>query len=316
MKYNFIKSLVLITGLSFVGCTNVEDETSFAVNDKPTLTVLNNQVTVMEGEDIVLNFTTDYQISSASDFKVDLLFDTADEDDVSMVLDEATLAIEAWGPDGYKFSYPAFTTNYTLTIGSAIIDALADGGDKFQIKISSMGNMLTKINPDNQIIDVTIESVPNLFVAELDWDYGYFDAAGDEVDLDFDIEVYDSGFNLYDDSYYDHPERITFDASTPDGDYYILAELYSTMDAVPSTDPIPSTITFNKETYSESVDLSSFFNTQDGGLAEGNANFYVMFSVNKTGNVYTVLDQNGDTVVSGRQSSIAQILANKAGRKK
>lgn len=309
MKYNFIKSLVLITGLSFVACTNVEDDTSFSSVNKPTLSVVDTDLTVMEGDDIVLNFTSDFQISMASDIKVDLLFnDTADANDVMIDLETATLEIEAWGPNGYKFSYPGFTDTYSLTIGSATLDALADGGDHFQIKISSMGNMYTKVDDNTQIIDVTITTVPDILVMELDWAYGYVDGAGDEVDLDFDIEVYDGGFGFYDYSYDYHPERVIFDNSTPDDTYYVLAELWSTNGAVASTDPIPSTMTFNKDSWSESVDLTSYFNTADGGLGDGNGSAYVMFVVTKTGNYYEVEDDMGNPIASGRLADIANII--------
>lgn len=309
MKYNFIKSLVLITGLSFVACTNVEDDTSFSTVNKPTLSVVDTDLTVMEGDDIVLNFTTDFQISSASDIKVDLLFnDTADADDVTINLETASLQFEAWGPDGYKFAYPEFTNSYSLTIGSATLDALADGGDHFQIKVSSMGNMATKVDENTQIIDVTITTVPDILVMELDWAWGYVDGAGDEVDLDFDIEVYDGGFGFYDYSYSDHPERVIFDNSTPDDTYYVLAELWSASGAVPTTDPIPSTMTFNKDSWSETVDLSSYFNTADGGADDGNPNYYVLFSVEKVGNYYTIEDDMGNPIASGRLADLSSII--------
>src|SRR5690606_15752288 len=333
MKYN--KLSILGLSLLFVSqaCTNIDDEVSYSSGEKPIVTVNSTSISVNEGEDIILSLTSSFAYNSDMDFKIEVIGGTADILDVLYnESDEAAPPVlgmikatginpDASGVDGYRFFMPATQTNFNITIGSAVLDYVPEGAETFQIKLTSTGNKYGLVDTNTEIIDVTINDVNtfNPYVANdmLEITLNWASLPSYLGDLDFDIEVYDSGLNPYDDSYYDHPEMITFDSSTPDDTYFIIVEFFSNM-GLETEGYIPLRLSFTKPGgWSQSVDIDKFSSVDGGYYDNGYTNpfsdesFIKIFMVEKNGDQYTVYDEDSNEIASGRQANIANLLKDK-----
>lgn len=324
-KFNYLLGAMALA-LSIQSCTNIDDELEYASVDKPVISAESTNITVNEGDDIVLNFTADKAINQDMTFKVEIVADGIDaydvifnvaDDEVAGGLTYAYFSQVAWGADGYSFNFPAYQTAYSVTLGTTVMDLIPEGVETFQVKILSMGNKQGLVDASSEYITVNINDVNSFepYQAEdtLEVTLNWISPNGGD-DYDFDIEVYDSSFGFYDYSYYDHPEKVVFDSSTPDDTYFVLVEFYSAM-GNDQEGYIPVRTTFTKPGYfTQSVYADDVFNTDLGGADDGNDDYYIIYYVTKSGNQYTIEDDNG-VIAEGRQAAIAKILAAKAGRK-
>lgn len=311
IKYKFsILALLSVTAV-FLACN--DDVEDLGKKEKPVLTANGpTSVTVTEGNDAVLKFKLNKAINEPIQYRLVILNEDSsatDQDDYVIPgcrsNDPDCVAIEEnGGPVGYIFEIPAYTTEYDVNI-ETIFDDFAEQSETLKLKVISNRTLLGTV--DELYFDITINNAAtNDLNIRFNWN-GSFTSGGEEVDncdLDLDLELYDSAGDIIDDSYFDCPEQLILDSATlADGTYTLVASLWTTAGYSENIN-IPAILTFIKPgtAFNESYDLSSSFPMQDGGIADGNPNAGVEYTIVKAGTTYTITDANGNTVFEGRQS--------------
>lgn len=298
-KIKNILSLTLLSTLIFIGC-NSDDLTnrSNIVAAEGVVATVNfgfeNNVNALEVDEPVLTYTISLNKPQVSDVKVY----------VSVTGGTATLE------DDYSYDtevvIAANTTSATGTI-SIVKDAIYEVTENLTIKIGDNRTANATLVPVERTINI-INYVSNDLEATLDWS-GTFTSGGESVDfceLDMDLEVYnDTDPAPINTSYSSCPEHVTFSADLPDGSYFLICSIYSTVGYSEMVN-IPASMTFSKNgsNFSETFDISSFFPMQDGGFEEGNPNYYYFYTVVKSGTTYTILDQDSNQIAQGRKANI------------
>ena len=314
-KINQFKYIILGTislGMLIVACN--DDVEDLGKKDKPVLTANGpTAITVSEGTDAVLKFKLSRAISEPIQYRLVILNDEStatDQDDYVIPgcrsNDPDCVAIEEnGGPVGYIFEIPEFTTEYEVNVAT-IFDDLAEIPETLKLKVISNRTLLGVV--DELYYTVTINnSATNDLNVRLNWD-GTFMSGGNEIDncdLDMDLELYDSSFNLLDFSYSDCPEDLVLNTATlPNGTYYLDASLWTTAGYLENVN-IPARITFIKPgtAFNQTYNLSSLFPMQLGGLDDGNPNAIIEYTIVKNGNVYTITDPNNIIVFQGRHAA-------------
>jgi hypothetical protein len=310
---NYKYSILAILSLTMVFIACNDDVEDLGKKEKPVLTANGpTSITVSEGNDAVLKFKLNKAINEPIQYRLVILNDESsatDQDDYVIPgcrsNDPDCVAIEEnGGPVGYIFEIPAYTTEYDVNIAT-IFDDLGEQAETLKLKVISNRTLLGTVDELYYTVTLNNSATNNLNV-RFNWN-GTFTSGGEEVDncdLDLDLELYDSGGNLLDTSYFNCPESLILDTATlADGTYTLFASLWTTAGYSENIN-IPATITFIKPgtAFNESYDLSSFFPMQDGGLADGNPNAGVEYTIVKLGTTYTITDANGDTVFQGRHS--------------
>lgn len=321
---NYKYSLLAILSLTTVFMACDDDVEDLGKKEKPVLTANGpTDITVSEGIDAVLKFKLNKAINEPIQYRLVILNDESsatDQDDYVIPgcrsNDPDCVAIEEnGGPVGYIFEIPEYTTEYEVNIAT-IFDDLGEVPEKLKLKVISNRTLLGVVDELYYTININ-NSVSNDLNIRLNWS-GTFMSGGNEIDncdLDMDLELYDSSFNIIADSYSSCPESIIIDtATTPNGTYYLAASLWTTAGFLETVN-IPAKISFLKPgTASNSTfDLSSSFPMQAGGLTDGNSNAVVVYTIVKSGTTYTITDSNGATVFQGR---LANKIKNKSKNKK
>lgn len=319
-------SLVAVFLLGLITFSCQDDDDSIARRGKPALSILSNSVTVTEGETAVFTLDVEYAVSEKIDIRVDILdadgnpVVTAEGDPTtgngfydrvqfeSIEVPYPTWFESGWfqygylGGTGYVASYPPFTETIELNI-ETLQDFIQDGTQTINLRLSGTSLMNATIQEDITVI--VNDFTGNNLVARLNWAGDYLDSAADPCDidagLDLDLElIYDGAYVQT--SYNDCPEQLTILSSDTDGIYTIDASFW-TANGNTSVDGnnVPVSIDFMKDgVFLESVDLSSLFPLNDGGLNDGNGNAITSFSVEKNGNTYTITDSNNTQIAQGR----------------
>ncbi|WP_040278754.1 hypothetical protein [Psychroserpens damuponensis] len=331
--------LIIVFMLSL--CTfSCEDDDSIARRGKPALTILNNSVTVTEGEIAVFTLDVEYGVSEKIDIRIDIL-DTDGNPVVTanptngdattgdgfydrVLFDAIEVPYPTWfesgyfeygyqGGSGYIASFPAFTETIELNI-ETLQDFIQEGTETINLRLSATSLMEATIQEDISII--INDYVGNDLIANLNWAGDYLDSGADPCDidagLDLDLELIYDG-NYIQTSYNNCPEQLIILSSDADGTYTIDASFW-TANGNTSIDSnnIPVSIEFMKDgVFFESVDLSSLFPLNDGGLNDGNGNAITSFSVEKNGNTYTITDSNNAQIAQGRFSDYRLSLEEK-----
>ncbi|MFD2915389.1 hypothetical protein [Psychroserpens luteus] len=323
-KISYALAAVFLLSLVTFSCQ--DDDDSIARRGKPELTLLSNSVTVTEGETAVFTIDVEYAVSEKIDIRIDILdadgnpVVTAEGDPTtgngfydrvqfeSIEVPYPTWFESGWfeygylGGTGYVASYPAFTETIQLNI-ETLQDFIQDGTQTINLRLSGTSLMNATIQEDISIIvnDFTGSDL----IATLNWSGDYLDSGEDPCDidagLDLDLELIFDGAYIQT-SYNDCPEQLTIISSDADGIYTIDASFW-TANGNTSTDGnnVPVSIDFMKDgVFLESVDLSSLFPLNDGGLNDGNGNAITSFSVEKNGNTYTITDSNNTQIAQGR----------------
>lgn len=320
-NYKYLLVSLLFLGIFSIACN---EEENLGKKEKPELTANGDtSITVSEGTDAVLKFKLDKAINKPIQYRLVMLDESSATDQDDYVIpgcrsnDPDCVAIEEnGGPVGYIFEIPAYTTEYSVNI-STILDDFNEADEVLKLKVISNRTLLGTVN--ELFYNVTIQnSVSDDLSIRLNWD-GTFMSGGDEIancDLDMDLELYDTNLNIIDDSYSNCPESITINTATAaDGTYYLAASLWDTFGYLENVN-IPANITFIKQgtTFNTTLDISTFFPMQDGGLANGNSNAAVIYTIVKSGTVYTITDVNNTTVFQGRYGNFN--IKGKSKRKK
>lgn len=318
-------SLLAVFLLSLV-TFSCEDDDSIARRGKPELTLVSNSVTVTEGETAVFTIDVEYAVSEKIDIRIDILdangnpVVTAEGDPTtgngfydrvqfeSIEVPYPTWFESGWfeygylGGTGYVASYPAFTETIQLNI-ETLQDFIQDGTQTINLRLSATSLMQATIQEDISVI--VNDFVGNDLTATLNWAGDYLDSSEDPCDidagLDLDLElIYDGAYVQT--SYNNCPEELIILSTDTDGIYTIDASFW-TANGNTSADGnnVPVTIDFTKDgVFLESVDLSSLFPLNDGGLNDGNGYAITSFSVEKNGSTYTITDSNNSQIAQGR----------------
>jgi hypothetical protein len=302
----------LILSLLFIGIFSIacNEEENLGKKVKPELTANGEtSLTVSEGTDAVLKFKLDKALNKPIQYRLVMLDESTATDQNDYVIpgcrsnDPDCVAIEEnGGPVGYVFEIPAYTTEYSVNI-STILDDFNEADEVLRLKVISNRTLLGTVN--ELFYNVTIQnSVSNDLSIRLNWS-GTFMSGGEEIDnceLDMDLELYDASLNIIDDSYSSCPESIILNTATfADGTYYLAASLWDTFGYSENVN-IPAKVTFIKQgtNFNTTLDVSSFFPMQDGGLSNGNSNALVFYTIVKSGNIYTITDVDNATVFQGK----------------
>lgn len=328
-------AVALSLGL-FVSCN--EDETSYTKSVKSIVTTTQTSLTIAEGASASVTLTLDKPYKESSELKIELVGGTGSFEDFTTDGTETDVD-SGWGLIGYKLAIPAYSTSFTFNI-NAILDFLPEGTETLKLKLSTAGNGNALVDPSSEFILVTITpTVSNDFVARFDWTGSFKDTHGttfpgqytgvdnakhEYCGFDFDLEIYDAGFNIVADSYSDCPEEILLDAATtPDGDYIIVPSFYTRVIAagsVPKSGEIiyPAILTMSKPgAFVHTVDMTGTFKYTTGGAVQNNPNAYVPVAVvTKTGNNYVLTDYNTmEVLAQGRMQSFINAIRNKKSKK-
>ncbi len=340
MKKCFLNKCVLAflaAGLLFTSCDNYNEDDDVTLNtraDKPIVTVSENNFTVAEGEDVTITLTADKALSVPMEFKLELLpGSTADFREFQSSGSETTITTGA-GIIGYLITMPAYTTSYTFTI-SPDIDLDAEGSEVLNFRLYGASNSTGIIAEGDENITVNVgNTVSNDFWAVVRWGDEYADDFGtlhggtytgvdgeqhELCDFDFDLEVYDSSFNIFDTDYNNCPAKVIIPADAPDGDYIIVPSFWDraiSAGAVPQSGNIvyPVFVDMGKPgAFSHTVDLTGSFTYVAGGANNGNPDAYIPVAiVTKVGTTYTLKDYNDPTIILGQgRAAFMNMLLNK-----
>jgi hypothetical protein len=328
-------------------CSCNDDEATYQKSVKSIVTATQTSFTIAEGDSATVTLNLDTPFKEKCDLKIELISGTGSQDDFTTDGTE-TAADDGWGLIGYKLAVPAYATAYTFKI-KAILDLLPEGTETLKLKLSSAGNGNALVDSASEYITVTINpTVSNDFYAKFDWSGSFKNYHGttlpglyvgtDDKDTehelcgyDFDLEIYDAGFNVVESSYGNCPEDITMSAATtPDGDYLIVPTYYTSVIGTlgsaaeialrPKSGEIiyPAFLTMSKPgAFVHTVDMTGQFKYSLGGFVQNNPNAIIPVALlTKTGNTYVLTDYNTSEVLAqGRMQSFLNGIRNKKVKK-
>lgn len=302
MKNKFLNIFAIsaLTAGAFLMTSCNEDET-LVRKGKPGMTISQNgtSTTITEGEDIVITFNLEYALKDATQVRVEFNGDGVTYSDFNgTTMDSAGGGF--YGGEGFYISIPAFTDTYTYNLGT-VQDVFPESDETATLTFYSAAKGYATID---QEMTVTMNNYvqPNDDVSiRLEWD----DAASTNgefagCDIDYDLEVYDGGFGLFADSYYDCPELIVIADTAPDGNYFVVPSLYDlggTPDTAADAVNLPFKLVIYKAGiwYNEMDFNDPAFNSFDGVGAATLGAVLV-----KTGTSFELQDGNGDTISTGK----------------
>ncbi|NHN26050.1 hypothetical protein FIA58_010220 [Flavobacterium jejuense] len=338
MKYlskNIKAILVSVIVLSFLASCQEDD--SLTRRGKPGISITEKTITVIEGETATFNLSLDYAVQN----KLDIRIEPLDENDnpipvtepdgdpnsgngyIRLDFEDFNVPYGTWfeggyfnygyqGGTGYIVTYPAYTKDFQIDI-ETIRDIFPENTKTFKFRLSATSLIEAVLD---EVITLNIENyVGTELITTFSWDGDYVnDACGD---LDLDLELYLNGvFTNF--SYSNCPESLTISGSDTDGTYTLDASLWTTNGVTnPDNINIPATINFAKPgVFNETVDLSSLFPLNDGGLDDGNPNAITTFTIVKSGTTYLITNSSNSTIATGRESNYRISLNEKRELKK
>jgi len=277
-----------------------EDET-LVRKGKPAISLAENGTTtaVVEGDDIVMTFNLDYALKDATQVRVEFSGDGVTYSDFN----ETTINDAGggfFGGEGFFINIPAFTETFTYNF-KTVQDIFPEANEEVTFKFYSAAKAYATIDQE-MTVTMTNYVQPNDDVTiRLEWPNAAStngDFSG--CDIDYDLEVYDGGFGLFDDSYYDCPEVIVLAETAPDGNYFVVPSLYDlggTPDTAADAVNLPFKLVIYKAGlwYNEIDFNDPAFNSFDGVGAATLGAVLV-----KTGTSFELQDGNGDTISTGR----------------
>ncbi|WP_047545289.1 hypothetical protein [Psychroserpens sp. Hel_I_66] len=325
-KISYTLVIIFLFGFLTVSC---EDDDSIPRRGKPKLNLNTNAVTVTEGEDAVFVLDVEYPVSEKIDIRIDILddegnpvvtanptggdattgngfYDRVEFDDIEVPyptwFESGYFQYGYQGGSGYIASFPPFTETIELNI-ETLQDFAQEGSKTINLRLSATSLMQATIEED---ISITITDFTGSdLVTRLNWAGDYLESGADACDidagLDLDLELIFNGEYIQT-SYNDCPEELVILGSDADGTYTIDASFWTANGNTSSENAnVPASIEFMKAgVFVESVDLSSLFPLNDGGLNDGNGDAITSFTIEKIGNTYTILDSNNTQIAQGR----------------
>nr|WP_294934401.1 hypothetical protein [uncultured Flavobacterium sp.] len=315
LRNNFV---LAFASLAVLTSCNDDEDTTLERGFKPTITAEQTSFSVTEGDVVTLNLSTSQAINDNMDLKLELIDGTGSFRDYTVDGTETTVT-DGWGMIGHKLSFPIYADNYSVDI-TPIFDLLPEGTETLVLKLSSMGNSKGIVAENSQIITITVANqTSNDFVAIADWSQTTTNAHGNLVageyegadgnsheycDFDFDLELYDSGFNIVADDYNNCPAEVTLDESAPDDTYYIVPSFWTNAGpAAPAEDiNFKMKVTMAKPgVWIHEVNIDDIWTYEQGGVDDGFADGYQIAGVLiKTGTTYELQDLDGNVLAQGK----------------
>lgn len=328
MKTNKIYIITCLSALGILVSTACQDDDSIDRRGKPTVTVENKSITVTEGETATFNLNVEYPVANKIDIRIDVLDEQGNpivvvepvDGDVNsgngyvpIDLDDIVVPYNTWfdsgyfqygyqGGSGYIATFPPGTTSFSIDI-ETLQDELPNATKTVKLLFTAT-NLLEVLISEEVTINIE-NNIGEDLITRLNWAGDYLDSGADPCDinegLDLDLELIFNG-DYIQTSYDFCPEELIILGSDADGIYTIDASFW-TGNGNMSDDNIniPVSIDFIKSgVFVETVDLSSLFPLNNGGLSDGNGNAITSFTVEKSGTTYTVRDSNDTQIVQGR----------------
>lgn len=310
MKIKYILIFFLAASV-FVSCKD-DDLDGMTPLSKSQATSSVTNITLTEGETDVIPFTIDKAINKPSQFKILVKGGNLSQSDL-FIGDQEMDADTGVPGKGFEITVPAYATSFDIPV-EAVYDILPEGTESATLEISAAGVRTIVIPGNTHMVNLTVNNIATTnFTFKMDWDTTYVGVDGDEhsaCDFDLDLEIYTASFGgPVETSYSSCPEEINLAAGDlADGDYWLIPSVWDvTTGTQPETDfQIPATLTFAKDgVWFETIDISSQWNTADGGAQQGNPDSYlVKYILTISGTTYTVTDADSGSVIgTGRMSA-------------
>jgi len=285
----YILGLFVLIGL-FTGC---EDDPESVIDNsaKPIVTVASSTTSISE--------------SGSPTFEVTINFDKPIKNTTTFVATQIGGSASSGDFSSSPAVVPAYQTSATMEI-TVNDDIFVEGTEDVQLEISASNIPDIYEVVGKPTVSFSIEnSTSNDFIFRMDWDGLYEDSNGNEhhfCDFDLDVELYDSSFNLLTASYSSCPEEIEISpGDLPDGDYWLVPSFWDVTTGVSPANyqDIPAVVTFVKPgIVLETIDLTTTWNTEDGGAIQGNPDAYLFkYILTVSGTNYKVTDSDTGTVV-------------------
>jgi len=335
-KRNFklnILSLVAVVAVSYTSCDNDVDQDYAIIDSRPVATLTADKTSLLELDDAstaavdesVANYTLTMSkpYNTNMKFKIELLSSsTADLDDFTISLDSSPID---QGSDGYLITVPKYETVINFSI-AANFDILPEQSEKLNFRLIPAADLNGQVAANSQNFSLTIgNSTSDDLKVTFDWNsdgeyIGTDNTSHSLGDYDFDLEIYDTDFNVVDFSYGSAPEEVDFAASNPDGTYLIVPSFWTTTGPVAPALPITFTtkVTVSKPgVFVQEFNLPAIWNTTIGGAQQGNPDAYYIvgyFIKTTVGGeaTYQLYDADDNLLVSGRFANIKSLLSSKS----
>ncbi len=335
-RYKFLLAAVALG--TMVSCAEDDDVTEDTRAVKPVVSVDATSFSLTEGESFTINLTADRPISTKMDFKLELVDGNGSFRDYIVEGASETTPDEGAGIIGNTFSIPAYATTYAVTI-TPVIDLEVEGTETFVIALTSAVNARGLVAEGSGLITATVaDYVSNDVGVRLIWDgntTNYFGTISEGVfestntsggivetaftAYDFDLYVFDAAtFNEVTGmagATGESPEMVTISADLPDGEYLLIADLYSA-GATPNE---PFTFDLKMQVskfgqWSTTIDIPGYTNSHPTSAPDGlNGGETIVATLVKTGTTYVLEDEAGAVLAQGRFANLVnQLKANKA----
>lgn len=316
----------LAASMTMVSCGD-DDTLKDVRNVKPVVTL--NAVTAQatEGDEVTFTLTVDTPLASDMDFKLELV----DSESTASFRDFTTSGEETdisggggygQGKIGYTFTFPAFAKTFSFTV-TPEIDLQVEGNEVIKLLLRSSGNSNGIVAAGSEYITINVADYATGDLGmELVWAGNTTDAFGtihegtymsgsNEVsltDFDFDIYVFDENFNEvsgYAAATGASPEKITLlTADLPDGSYTVVVDLYEAGPAANTPFDLDVKLNIAKYgTWYKSIAMdynSSSLDSSPNGLGNG---VQIAGIVIKAGSTYTLTNELGDVLATGKTAS-------------
>ncbi|MFL1011804.1 hypothetical protein [Flavisericum labens] len=289
-KIKNILLFVLLIGAAY-GCDNYDVDPVIDESAKPVVSATISSSSISESDSPTVNITInmDKPIKTTTTFIATKVGGSASDDDFSVG----------------SAVVPAYQTSATMEV-NIFDDIIVEGSESVDLEISPSAVPDLYEVVGTPTISFSIEnSTSDDFIFRMDWDDTYLDADGDEhhfCDYDLDLEIYSPDLEeILAASYSSCPEEIRLSpGDLPDGDYWLVPSFWEASGVPPASRlNIPAMVTLGKPGVSlEVIDLSSTWNTEDGGAVEENPDAYLIkYVLTISGSNYTVTDSDSGSVV-------------------
>lgn len=294
-KNNIVAGGFVLAALFLTSCVNNEDNfEDYPTSPKPLVTATTTEFTVVEGQTVNIPLDLEYAIDKPIQLQIIVTGGSATIFEDYEIGDSGISADNGNPNTGFIVLFAPYTQSLSIPF-DAILDMLPEGSETVNINIAATG-VRTALTKDGGInMSITIENfASDDFFVNLNWD---------DCDDDFDLEFYDSAFNLIGTSYSDCPEGLVWEnGDLADGTYYLDVSLYTLVSE--GNGPMNVTLDLGKVgTFVETVDLSSYYTYGMVDGENGNNDAYVTFTFTVVNHVFTISDPDGNTVAQGRQGA-------------
>lgn len=325
MKRKNIKFLLALACFGFFASCSEDDDATEQRSVKPVVTATQTSFSIVEGETVSLELTTDTPYAQTMEFKLELVDGTGSFRDYTVDNGTETVVDDGWGAIGHKYEFPAFASTSTVDI-TAIVDYYAESSETLVLKLTPMGNSNGLVAEGSELITITVgNTVLDEVQSDLTWasttnahgnivDIEYLgedDASHSMADVDFDLLIFGPS-NIFDGATGDHPEYATISGARPDGYYDFYVDLYETPSG-PTAQGGNGLTRFKRRTafspkltiskpgvWDYTFDLSNIWSSEDPGSTTGVASDVYVGYVEKMGTTFTLFNEMNDQLATGR----------------